>query len=54
MSGVQLSRPLLLERAVKVADGAGGFAETWEPLGQLWADLRIATGRAASGEYVAL
>ncbi|MEM7441639.1 MAG: head-tail adaptor protein, partial [Pseudomonadota bacterium] len=23
----------------RVSDGAGGFAETWAPLGQLWADI---------------
>ncbi len=54
MSGVHLSRRLVLEGAVRIADGAGGFTETWTPLGVLWADLRPGTGREKTGQDVAL
>lgn len=33
MTRPDLSRRLLLEGPVRVPDGAGGFAETWQPLG---------------------
>ncbi|MFT7254059.1 MAG: head-tail adaptor, partial [Paracoccaceae bacterium] len=33
-----LSRRLTLEAAVRLPDGAGGFSETWEPLGHIWAE----------------
>ena len=40
-----LSRKLLLEAPVRVADGAGGFVESWQPLGTVWAELVPRTGR---------
>lgn len=40
-----MNRSLVLEGAVKVADGAGGYTRLWEPLGVLWADVRPGTGR---------
>ncbi|WP_108484072.1 head-tail adaptor protein [Oceaniglobus ichthyenteri] len=54
MSGVQLSRKLVLEHQVEVPDGAGGFSRNWTALGTLWADLRVGSGRARSGQEVAL
>jgi len=54
MSGVQLSRKLVLEHAVTAPDGAGGFTRAWTVLGTVWADLRVAGGRAAGGEEVTL
>ena len=51
---VHLNRRLVLETAVQIADGAGGFAESWVELGTLWADIRARSGREASGEAVAL
>ncbi len=47
----KLSRKLVLEAPVRVADGAGGFSETWEVVGTLWADIKPGTGRevAAAG-----
>jgi head-tail adaptor len=42
---VQLTRPLVLEAATRVPDGAGGFSESWAPLGVLWAELRAGSGR---------
>lgn len=34
-----LSRRLVLEAPERVADGAGGYAETWVALGRVWADV---------------
>lgn len=42
-----LNRKLLLEDPARIADGAGGFAETWSPLGQLWAQVTPRSGREA-------
>jgi head-tail adaptor len=49
-----LGRRLVLENAARVADGAGGFIETWAALGVLWAEVRPGKGRSAEGESVAL
>ena len=48
--GVRLLRRLVLEAAERVADGSGGYAEAWAPLGTLWADVRPRGGRE---EFVA-
>ena len=40
-----LSRKLTLETPERVADGAGGFAIDWQPLGVLWAEILPGTGR---------
>lgn len=45
----QLTRRLLLEGPDRVADGAGGFSETWVPLGTVWAEVLPRTGRDAAG-----
>ncbi|RFU13188.1 head-tail adaptor protein [Rhodobacteraceae bacterium W635] len=44
-----LSRRLLLEGPVRVADGAGGYTEGWAPLGQVWGEVKPRTGRDAAG-----
>lgn len=44
-----LSRRLLLEGPQRVPDGAGGFSETWVPLGQVWGEVMPRTGRDAAG-----
>ncbi|WP_226781000.1 head-tail adaptor protein [Oceaniglobus trochenteri] len=54
MSGVQLSRKLVLEGAVRQPDGAGGALSSWQALGTLWADLRMGSGRTTGGEAGAL
>lgn len=54
MSGVHLNRKLVLETPERVADGAGGFAESWVALGELWAEIRARTGREKAGGAVAL
>ena len=43
--GVRLLRRLVLEAAERAADGSGGYAEEWRPLGTLWADVRPRGGR---------
>ncbi|ASM71915.1 MULTISPECIES: phage head closure protein [Roseobacteraceae] len=46
----RLSRKLSLETPVRIADGAGGYAQNWEVLGVLWAQVLPRTGReTASG-----
>ena len=45
MKDVQLTRKLVLEDAQRIADGAGGFSESWVSLGTLWADVQARTGR---------
>lgn len=40
-----LNRRMVLEDRVRVADGAGGFAESWEVLGTLWAAVGPRRGR---------
>lgn len=42
---MELNRKLVLETPVRVADGAGGFTETWSPLGQLWAEVKPSSSR---------
>ena len=50
MSGPALNRRVTLESPVRGADGAGGFTESWQALGTLWAELRPRAGRLARGE----
>jgi len=51
---VRLNRRLVLEDAQTVPDGAGGFEETWIPLGALWAHVKAGTGREKAAEFVTL
>ena len=43
----RLNRRLKLETAYRMRDDAGGYATTWEVLGELWAEIRPGTGRDA-------
>lgn len=54
MADIILSRPLVLEGAVRSPDSAGGFTRNWEPLGVLWADVRPRTGREVAGANLTL
>lgn len=55
MSGaVTLSRRLLLERPLTAPDGAGGFAQTWETLGAVWAEVVALGGREMDGGVMSL
>ncbi|CUH62997.1 Bacteriophage head-tail adaptor [Thalassovita gelatinovora] len=49
MTPPRLTRLLALETADRVADGAGGFAESWTVLGQLWAEVTLRSGRESGG-----
>jgi head-tail adaptor len=54
MTTPRLNRKLVLEEAQRVADGAGGFAIIWMPLGALWASVDPGTGRERAGEFATL
>lgn len=54
MTAPILNRRLILEEAQRSADGSGGFARVWTPLGVHWGEVRPATGRETSGESVTL
>ena len=41
MSGPAMTRRLVLEAPERVADGAGGFSETWVALGHVWAAVEL-------------
>lgn len=47
MKAPLLNRKLLLEAPTRVPDGAGGFVETWNPLGEIWAEMSARGGREA-------
>ena len=47
MRQVNLNWRLTLEERQRVADGAGGFSDTWVVLGQLWGDVQSRTGLAS-------
>jgi head-tail adaptor len=49
---VDLNRKLVLEEAARVADGAGGFTETWTAQGALWAHVKAGSGRERFGSGV--
>lgn len=50
MSAYRLNRPVVLEEAVALPDGAGGHALEWHALGTLWAEVRPGAGRERRGE----
>ncbi|MBK0326997.1 phage head closure protein [Rhodobacteraceae bacterium F11138] len=45
MSMPQLNRRLVLEAPFRAPDGAGGYVETWQALGEHWAEVRARSGR---------
>jgi len=50
MSVPRLNRALVLEAPQDVPDGAGGSDRLWLPLGTLWAEVSMRTGRVTGGE----
>ncbi len=44
MKAPHLNRRLVLEAPARVADGAGGFTESWNVLGTLWAEVSARSG----------
>jgi head-tail adaptor len=49
MTVINLNRRLTLERALQAPDGAGGFLQNWQALGELWANVDARTGRIRKG-----
>ncbi|SLN46126.1 Phage head-tail joining protein [Roseovarius albus] len=49
MKRVHLNRKLVLEAPERVADGAGGYSESWAAVGTLWADVSARSGREVGG-----
>jgi head-tail adaptor len=54
MTTPQLNRSLVLEASVQVADGAGGFDQTWATVGTLWGEVKAGSGRDAAAEEITL
>ncbi|MEY4695735.1 MAG: hypothetical protein RIT14_163 [Pseudomonadota bacterium] len=52
MSRVHLNRRLTLEWPQKVADGAGGYATVWQPVGLVWAEVVPGRGDMAGDNEV--
>lgn len=46
-----LNRKLILEEPVRSPDGAGGFTQTWQALGQVWAEIKPGTGRERAAGF---
>lgn len=46
---ISLNRSLVLEAPVRLPDGAGGFTQSWQEQGTLWAEVSARTGRETSG-----
>ena len=54
MSVPRLNRKLVLEEAVRVADGAGGHRLDWVARGEVWAEITAGSGVERAGEFVTL
>ncbi|MEO0357139.1 MAG: head-tail adaptor protein [Pseudomonadota bacterium] len=54
MTQVHLNRALVLENLLRVPDGAGGFSESWSPLGTLWAQVRATGGSEGETDHAKL
>jgi head-tail adaptor len=54
MSVPRLNRLLTLESPARVADGAGGFLQSWTALGEHWAQVTARTGRETQVAAVAV
>lgn len=51
MTAPVLNRKLTLEEPVRVPDGAGGFTQSWQVLGELWAEVKPGTGRERAAGF---
>ncbi len=49
-----LTRRLVLETPERVPDGAGGFTTSWTPLGEIWAEVKRASGRDRASEFASV
>ncbi|GHC46297.1 head-tail adaptor protein [Neogemmobacter tilapiae] len=52
MAVPHLNRALVLEGLQRVADGAGGFSETWVALGTIWGEVSPGNGAGATDEEI--
>ncbi len=50
----RLNRRLTLESPQRVPDDAGGFSESWVPVGVVWAEVKARTGRETVSSGVAV
>ncbi|WP_170770518.1 head-tail adaptor protein [Ruegeria lacuscaerulensis] len=48
MKTPRLNRKLVLEAAVRSADGAGGYTESWAAVGTVWAEITARSGSERS------
>lgn len=49
-----LNRPMVLEEAARLPDGAGGYTLSWTALGTLWTAVEPGSGTERAGEAVTL
>jgi head-tail adaptor len=54
MTQIRLTRKLILEAPQNVADGTGGFTQSWAVLGTLWGDVAAGSGRETAGVEVTM
>lgn len=54
MTDLLLNRRLVLEAPERQSDGAGGFRENWVALGELWADVKVRSGRETAQASVSV
>ena len=54
MTRPDLSRRLVLEEAVRAPDGAGGFRDTWQARGVLWAQIQAGGGRQRLRDFTTI
>lgn len=54
MSAPNLRRRMVLETPDRVPDGAGGFVEGWQPLGEVWTEVTPMPGREVAGGLASL
>lgn len=54
MSGLRLSRDLVLELLRAVPDRVGGYTEAWVSEGRCWAEVIAGAGRDVPGEEITL
>lgn len=52
MKPVSLNRHLVLEEPARISDGGGGYVETWQQIGEVWARIAARTGREMVGGTV--
>lgn len=54
MKAPRLNRRLILEEALRVADGAGGSTLSWAVRGVVWAAIQPGAARERAGEFATM